>query len=116
LITSHVDLLIGNFTAMLSRFIIPMVNAARIQKYFTRFESAGALDSGNARSLQSLGLDKTNLFFRMLRNQVFVESTPGSYYVVPENYLKFKSLQKKKLLLITAGVLLALVFTINYLK
>ena len=100
---------------MLSRYIIPMVIAARIRKYFTRFENAGALDYGNARSLQSLGLDKTILFSRMLRNQVFVESTPGTYYVVPENYLKFKSLQKKKFLLITAVFLLVLVITINYL-
>ena len=100
---------------MLSRYIIPMVVAARIQKYFTRFENAGALDPANAKSLQSLGLDRTILFSRMLRNQVFIESTPGKYYVVPENYLKFKSLQRKKLLLISAGLLLLLVFAIHYL-
>jgi hypothetical protein len=88
--------------------ITPMVVAARIRKYYRRFYNAGATEAGNAKSLQSLGLHSSHIFKKMLLNQVFIETTPGYYYVSSDNYNKFRLKRRTRALAIASVMILAL--------
>ncbi|NVO19015.1 MAG: hypothetical protein HXX13_04910 [Bacteroidetes bacterium] len=89
---------------MVNPVIAPMVIAAKIHKYFSRFENAGATSPETSKTLQSLGLHEGLLFNRLLRNGVFKESSQGKYYVNRHNYDKFRVQRKRKALLIMGGV------------
>jgi hypothetical protein len=98
---------------MANPFTSPMVEAARIKKYFTRFENAGAVNPENAKTLQSLGLDGGFLFNRLIHSEVFIETSEGVYYINRQNYEKFKSARRLKALVIVGGIVL-LVLVISY--
>jgi hypothetical protein len=95
---------------MVNPFISPMVIAATIHKYFSRFENAGATSSGTSKTLQSLGLNSGILFNRLVSNSVFIETAPGKYYVIRENYDRYRAQRKRKAFLILGGVVFALMF------
>lgn len=98
---------------MVNHVFAPMIIAARIRRYFGRFENAGAVSAEKAKTLQSLGLDDGILFRRLLRNKVFIESHPGHYYVVEENFKRYQSLRRVKVLALTGGLVVCIV-TLSY--
>ena len=98
---------------MVNHVFAPMIIAARIRRYFGRFENAGAVSADKAKTLQSLGLDDSILFRRLLRNKVFIESHPGHYYVVKENFKRYQSLRRVKVLTLTGGLVICIV-TLSY--
>lgn len=94
---------------MVNPVTTPMVIAARIKKYFTRFENAGAINPESARTLKSLGLHEGFLFSKLLRNGVFIESMPGSYYVSRPQYQKYKSLRRMRAATIIGGMVIVII-------
>jgi hypothetical protein len=91
---------------MVNPIFTPMIIAAKIHKYFSRFENAGATSSELSKTLQSLGLHGGMIFNRLVRNGVFIETTPGSYYVNREIYNRFRAQRRRKAFLIMGGVFL----------
>jgi len=83
-----------------------MVIAAKIHKYFSRFENAGATSSDNSKTLQSLGLHGGLLFNRLLQNDVFIETSPGNFYVNRANYEKYRARRKKRVVMILGVITL----------
>lgn len=88
--------------------ITPMVVAAKIRKYYRRFHNAGATEAGKAKSLQSLGLHSSYIFKKMVLNQVFIETSPGFYYVSSDNYGKFRLKRRTRALAIASVMILVL--------
>ncbi len=98
---------------MVNPVITPMIIAARIRRYFSRFENAGATDPRGAKTLQSLGLDGGFLFNRLLTNKVFIEASPGYYYVSRENFMKYRLKRRTRALYVLTALLF--VIAISYL-
>jgi hypothetical protein len=94
---------------MVNPVITPMVIAARMKKYFRRFENAGAISPETSRTLKSLGLQGGILFNKLLRNGVFIEQTPGMYYVSRLNYEKYKSARRFRVVAILGGIIIIIV-------
>ena len=91
---------------MVNPIFSPMIIAAKIHKYFSRFENAGATSPGTSKTLQALGLHNGLIFKRLLRNGVFVEVTPGKYFVSRTTYNNFREQRKRNVFLILSGILL----------
>jgi hypothetical protein len=94
---------------MVNPLVSPMVIAAKIHKYFRRFENAGATQADKSKTLLSLGLHEGLLFNRLIRNRVFIESAPGYYYVSRENYDRYRSVRRRRAFIILGGLVLFLV-------
>jgi hypothetical protein len=84
----------------------PMIIAAKMHKYFFRFENAGATSPEKSKTLESLGLHGGILFNRLLNEGVFIETSPGNYYVNSMNYDKYRAKRKKKVVMILGVVTL----------
>jgi len=93
---------------MVNPITLPLVIAAKIHKYFSRFENAGATSSETSKTLQSFGLDNSILFKRLLRKGIFIQATPGNYYVSRANYDKFRAKRRVNIFLILGIIVLAL--------
>jgi hypothetical protein len=57
------------------------VIVARQNRYIRTFRKAGAANPERARRLQDAGIRETWVFRRMVRRGVFVEVSPGRYYL-----------------------------------
>jgi hypothetical protein len=99
---------------MVNPVITPMVIAARIRRYFSRFENAGAVNPESAQTLTSLGLNDGILFRRLLRHGVFIEHKPGSYYVSRASYERYRAARRFKAAAILGGIVIIFV-VISYL-
>jgi len=89
---------------MIKELIKPMVVAALVKKYFTRFANAGAVDPGNAKTLVSLGLDGGDFISRLIHKGILLESEKGKYYVNADRYKKYCSNRNRNLILLLAGL------------
>ncbi len=100
---------------MVNPVITPMIIAARIRRYVNRFENAGATDARGAKTLQSLGLDNGFLFNRLLANNVFIEASPGYFYVSRENFMKYRQKRRTRALYILTAIMVVLVISYLFL-
>jgi hypothetical protein len=98
---------------MVNPVVAPMVVAAKIKKYYRRFEEAGATNPESAKTLQSLGLHGGFLFNRLIRNGVFVETGGERYYVISEKYRSFKIQRRKKAMMIM-GIIILVFLAVSY--
>jgi hypothetical protein len=58
-----------------------MLVIAKQGRYLRRFSTARALAASSAKTLQELRLRDSKSFQRLVRRGVFVETTPGRYYL-----------------------------------
>jgi hypothetical protein len=105
-------LLLENYYFMAKYLFLPMIIAARMHKYFFRFKDAGATNPGNPRTLKSLGLDIGPLFDKLVRNEIFIETSPGLYYVNENKYRKYKYQRLSKVLIVSSFLFLLFVFSL----
>jgi hypothetical protein len=94
---------------MANPLFTPMVIAAKIHKYFSRFENAGAISSETSKTLVSLGLHGGLIFNRLIRKGVFIEAAPGKYYVSRSTYDKYRTQRKRTAILVMSGILITFV-------
>lgn len=98
---------------MVNPVVTPMVVAAKIKKYFRRYEEAGATSPESAKTLQSLGLHGGFLFHRLVRQGVFIETKKDFYYVSRERYESFKVQRRKKAMMIL-GIIVIVFIAASY--
>jgi len=101
---------------MVNFLFSPMIIAARMNKYFFRYKNAEATHPGNAKSLKSLGLDAGLIFDKLVKNEVFVETSPGAYYVNEDNYQRLKTQRRAKAFLVIAALLLLVAINLVFIS
>lgn len=101
---------------MVNYLFTPMIIAARIHKYFFRYKNAEATHPGNPRTLKSLGLDAGLIFDKLVRNEIFIETSPGCFYVNVDNYQRYKSQRRARALLMLAALLLLVAINLVFIS
>ena len=95
---------------------LPAVVAAKMYKFVYRFENVGATDPSTAKTLQSQGLHGGLIFNRLVQNGIFIETSPGYYYLNKDKYLTYRTLRRKRMFYILAGLLIVLVIVTLFLS
>jgi hypothetical protein len=82
-----------------------MLLVAKQSRYLRRFSTAGAVTASCAKTLRELRLRDSRSFQRLVRQGLFVQTTPGRYYLEPERAASFKRHRQTQALLVLAFAL-----------
>ncbi|MCE5229578.1 hypothetical protein LLG95_08285 [bacterium] len=88
------------------------VISMRIRRNIRRFREAGALSPDQAISLEQAGVRDFWLFRRMLAYGVYIEQSPGRYWMDEQMAEEYRHERRMRALFITA--ILAIVFLVFY--
>jgi hypothetical protein len=83
-----------------------MLLVAKQSRYLRRFSAAGAVAAPNAKTLRELHLRDSRSFRRFVRRGLFVETTPGRYYLEPGRAEAFKRRRRTQALWVLAFALI----------
>jgi len=87
--------------------VIVLIVVAKTRRIVNRFKNSGAINEGNAKTLEELKISRRFIFRKYLFRNIIIESN-SKYYLNEQNLKDFRS--KKRLILMSIVVILILVF------
>ena len=92
---------------------VATIVAGKQEAYLRRFREANATDVGQAKSLEELACSRSVVFQGLVDQGVFVEASPGQYYLDVEAAESLASRRRKAVLImmVLAGVVALVVLS-----